>query len=1309
LADRQLKILIRTEIQKGFSDLAKQIESLSNQIGNLNKTFTNVAASAQKAATATAAVNKSIDDGVKLTNQLAFASTKAGVAAEKVNAAFKAGQITKKQAYEAEITLLSRIIKSEEDLNRIRGSRNSRGQFGNGGFSTASVNAVTEQFKIQNQELSRQVQLEREAASIEARRVAIQKDLTFVRKTNGGFSTGTKDYGAQFGPTSPIQSFGTNAWLDGGFGPPKPPSGGSGGGDSGGSRRNYMGPSRDSISAVESLYQSYVRLGHALFLIKYSALTIFGASGIGFIGKQVDEFITLRNQIARTSDSIEDLGDNMKAVKDIANSTFSNISSVSQIFSTIDKYSTTLGMSKEQVALVTRNISGAYAASPGSAESKSMAQYQLIQAISSNRLGGDELRSQLENAPLVAEILQKQVAKIRGKPGETINLRDSKNPVRTDELVKAFSDPETTHLIHELIGKQARTFGDILQVLHNRMVDIAGKMERFLGPAINNLALIISDDKKWDAFVDGIKTATVAVIAFATALITRGLFSTNAAGVAGIGLKGLGALKGAGSAISGGFQAAGDYAATVGRFAKLGGPGMAAGMVAGDAFSGIISGIASFLKALFSVSNVAMMVVGVIVLLVARFNELLKKFGGGVSIFDILGAMWDRLKDAMGDFADWIGNTWVGRALGAVKDFADGVLSMFGKHLIDDPRVQSRMLAREGATSVGLNSDGTRGFVTGYNSQGKLISGTVVRNGPDMGMGPTFARNEKGLIAVQTMDGKTDYLDPSGRLTSGHKAGLPPPTDTGHHKKDPWPEFIRDTKLAIDEAIQLRGQTPINQELDKAQRDIEKRAADIMDVVSFKELQKKFPAKAKEAEDLAKKMRASRLEDKYLELVDTITNALVDGFQNAFAQGLNSVQAATESIRATALRRLLDGSEFTGGKAERDAILAAAQTQSLSSLRGRIYASSTDRGISQTNRDVSHGVFSQITGMEGASNKEYNLAVKQFELQKGVDKLYGHRKELADQLAQVESKYYQMESKDPAIQEEVNRERLREIQLIKDKYDYQRSQEADFVSGIKDSITSYSDGLKDLAGEFKNTFDNVFKGLEDAFVGFIQTGKLNLGDMLRQFTADLTRTFVRQTIMKPITNFIGEKFGLNLNTDPADRIESALKIGANYVFNRIVAAFAIGSATQAASSAVSNVGSNAIAFALQVAASVMHDGGVVGMGSVHRAVNPSIFNGATRYHTGGLAGLKPDEVPAILQRGERIIPRHGKSGGSIFAPSISISYTAAPSGQNSSMTPEEHATQISTMVQSIIRKEIYDYERRSHIPGTDAYISRNVK
>jgi hypothetical protein len=62
-----------------------------------------------------------------------------------------------------------------------------------------------------------------------------------------------------------------------------------------------------------------------------------------------------------------------------------------------------------------------------------------------------------------------------------------------------------------------------------------------------------------------------------------------------------------------------------------------------------------------------------------------------------------------------------------------------------------------------------------------------------------------------------------------------------------------------------------------------------------------------------------------------------------------------------------------------------------------------------------------------------------------------------------------------------------------------------------------------------------------------------------------------------------------------------------------------------------------------------HDGGIVGEGGTSRSVSPGVFAGAVRYHEGGIAGLMPGEVPAILQAGEMVIPKNqvGSAGGGV--------------------------------------------------------------
>lgn len=72
------------------------------------------------------------------------------------------------------------------------------------------------------------------------------------------------------------------------------------------------------------------------------------------------------------------------------------------------------------------------------------------------------------------------------------------------------------------------------------------------------------------------------------------------------------------------------------------------------------------------------------------------------------------------------------------------------------------------------------------------------------------------------------------------------------------------------------------------------------------------------------------------------------------------------------------------------------------------------------------------------------------------------------------------------------------------------------------------------------------------------------------------------------------------------------------------------------------------------AAGVAHTGGIAGNFKSYRRVDPSLFAGAMRYHTGGIAGLRPGEVPAILKAGEEILPktdpRHVMNAGQSQAP-----------------------------------------------------------
>ncbi len=81
---------------------------------------------------------------------------------------------------------------------------------------------------------------------------------------------------------------------------------------------------------------------------------------------------------------------------------------------------------------------------------------------------------------------------------------------------------------------------------------------------------------------------------------------------------------------------------------------------------------------------------------------------------------------------------------------------------------------------------------------------------------------------------------------------------------------------------------------------------------------------------------------------------------------------------------------------------------------------------------------------------------------------------------------------------------------------------------------------------------------------------------------------------------------------------------------------------------------------------ILHDGGIVGKdGYNHNRVLPaSAWDTALRYHNGGIAGLHANEVPAILERGEIVVPNKNIARGqSREEGAIAVDISVHPSGE----------------------------------------------
>jgi hypothetical protein len=164
-------------------------------------------------------------------------------------------------------------------------------------------------------------------------------------------------------------------------------------------------------------------------------------------------------------------------------------------------------------------------------------------------------------------------------------------------------------------------------------------------------------------------------------------------------------------------------------------------------------------------------------------------------------------------------------------------------------------------------------------------------------------------------------------------------------------------------------------------------------------------------------------------------------------------------------------------------------------------------------------------------------------------------------------------------------------------------------AAVTAALADYAAKARDIGGDIGQALVGAFQSAEDAVATFVKTGKLDFRDLVTSMIADLAKLAARRFILGPIANALSGALG-----------------GAGGLF-----------------------------------ADILHAGGTVGSPGPGRMVPALAFAGAPRMHSGGWAGIKPDEVPAILQRGERVLSRREAAGygrGQSAASNISVTINA---------------------------------------------------
>jgi hypothetical protein len=178
------------------------------------------------------------------------------------------------------------------------------------------------------------------------------------------------------------------------------------------------------------------------------------------------------------------------------------------------------------------------------------------------------------------------------------------------------------------------------------------------------------------------------------------------------------------------------------------------------------------------------------------------------------------------------------------------------------------------------------------------------------------------------------------------------------------------------------------------------------------------------------------------------------------------------------------------------------------------------------------------------------------------------------------------------------------------------AQELAFGEDRLAQVEEYRSAVSSIGSAFSSAADDIF------------TNGKKIGDVIASLERQILRMVMNLLVMKPLERGLSTLMGQLVPTTGtgAGGIEGLITRGGSSLFSALGLGGAGGTIMEKAGEGI-------------IKAAIAHTGGIVGNDNLPTRILPaSVFLDAPRYHSGGMAGgLRGDEVPAVLQRGEMVL------------------------------------------------------------------------
>lgn len=195
--------------------------------------------------------------------------------------------------------------------------------------------------------------------------------------------------------------------------------------------------------------------------VKGLIVAVGGGAAIKNIAEQADQYAGVQARLGLINDgqqTVAELNDKIMASADRARAVYSDTANV------VSKLGITASHSfknNDEMIRFAELMNKNFKISGASLQEQTSAMYQLTQAMAAGKLQGDEFRSILENAPLLAQAIAKQM----GKPIGELKEMSSQGAITSDIIKAALFN--SADQIEERFSQMPMTFGDMATRIKN--------------------------------------------------------------------------------------------------------------------------------------------------------------------------------------------------------------------------------------------------------------------------------------------------------------------------------------------------------------------------------------------------------------------------------------------------------------------------------------------------------------------------------------------------------------------------------------------------------------------------------------------------------------------------------------------------------------------------------------------------------------------------------------------------------------------------------------------------------------------------